>query len=92
MDYFSIATKILGEAFKLGKHVKDAKDEEQMQTIVDNLRRSSGRNGGNCLNPEIGSEADRLYSKMATKGYLVRMAHGYMLPEYAPRRDAYSLY
>jgi hypothetical protein len=60
--------------------------EKEMQAIVDNLRFGSLNNNGNCLNPPIGSKADRLYSEMVKKGYLVRIPFGYMLPEFAPRR------
>ena len=74
--------KILGGAYKFGQQFKDKKEEEQMREIADDLRRSARANAGNCLQAEIGSDRDRLYSKMVTKNYLVRTPLGYMLPEY----------
>jgi len=74
--------KVLGEAVKIGKYFKDKKEDEQMRSIADALRRSVSANAGNCLKPEIGSEQDRLYSKMVAKGYLTRVPFGYMLPEF----------
>jgi hypothetical protein len=57
-----------------------ARQERQMQAIADELRRRVGSNRANVLSPEIGSKHDRLYSKMATKGYLLRTHSGYRLP------------
>ncbi len=53
--------------------LKDKKEDEQMRSIADALRRSVYANGGNCLKPDIGSEQDRLYSKTVAKGYLARV-------------------
>jgi len=74
--------KVLGEAVKIGQYFKNKKEDEQMRLIADAFRRSVQANGGNCLKPEIGSEQDRLYSKMVAKGYLARVPFGYMLPEF----------
>jgi|SRR5579862_1407483 len=58
-------------------------EEEKMQAVLDDFRRRSMANVGNCFKAEIGSEEDRLYSKMVAKGYLVReFGNGYMLPEF----------
>jgi hypothetical protein len=59
--------------------------ERGMRTAEDALRRSSQANAGNCLRPGIGSKEDRLYQRMAAKGYLIRTPLGYMLPEFNPR-------
>ena len=86
-----VVTKLVEGAFKLGQHFKDKKEEERMRTIADQLRRTTQANAGNCLKPKIGSDDDRLYSKMVTKGYLVRVPFGYMLPEFGQHRHG-SLY
>lgn len=83
--------KLLGGAYKIGKHLIDKNEAEQMRTIVDDLRRRAYANKGNCLKAEIGSEQDRFYSKMVAKGYLTRVPFGYMLPEYVQHRER-SLY
>jgi hypothetical protein len=52
-----------------------------MRSIVDELRRTTYANAGNCIASVIGSDQDRLLSKMVAKGYLARAFKGYMLPE-----------
>jgi len=79
--------KLLGEAVKVGKYFKNKKEDEQMRLIADALRRNVYANAGNCLKPEIGSEQDRLYSRMVAKGYLARVPFGYMLPEFVQHRS-----
>lgn len=66
-------------------------EEEDTLRVVDELRRRSYANSGNCLNPEIGSPEDRLSTKMVAKGYLVRVPFGYLLPEMVNMRNG-SLY
>jgi hypothetical protein len=98
----SMITKLLGGALsgaqKVTQHFEKRKEEkrikteeELMQAVEDNLRRTTYANAGNFLKPEIGSEDDRLYSKMAAKGRLVRVPFGYMLPEFVQHSSG-SLY
>lgn len=70
------------EGYKAFHSFEEKKEEDKMRSIVEELRRRSCANAGNCFTAEIGSEEDRLYSKMVAKGLLVRsFGNGYMLPE-----------
>ena len=93
----TIEVPLVGKAVELGckayQHFRNRSEEKRMQAVVDEFRRRSQRNAGNCLKVVIGSDEDRLYSKMVAKGYLVRVPGlGYMLPEFAPGRSQGSLY
>ena len=80
--------KVLGEAVKIGQYFKNKKDEDQMRSIVDELRRRAYANAGNCVRPEIGSVQDRRCSRMLAKGYLARVPFGgYMLAELVQHHD-----
>jgi hypothetical protein len=95
MFQFSLAEKVLTYGEKIWKYRENrkaeqlAKDEEaEMLQAFDDLRRSILANGRNVLIAEIGSPKDRLYSKMVTKGYLVRThPYGYMLRQTAQQID-----
>jgi len=72
--------KIVGGILKFRQHSEEQKEDEKMLAIFDDLRRTTYSNAGNLLYAEIGSDLDRLYQKMVTKGYLVWDGLGYMLP------------
>ena len=66
---------------KRQENEKKQREEKEEQAIIDDLRRSSRALKGNCLTAEIGSERDRVYSRMVNNGKLVRTHVGYILPE-----------
>lgn len=82
--------KLLGVAVQIGQYfvkifqwkkaTDEKSDEEQMRTIVDELRRMA-RSNLTLIKPEIGSVQDQRCSRMVAKGYLARVQFGYMLPE-----------
>jgi len=82
IDLLMGATKTVPLVGRAIEYYKSRKEEAQMQDILDCLRRSSQGNAGNAVRAEIGSASDRLYSKMAAKGLLVRTPVGYILPEF----------
>ena len=80
--------KALDYAGKVMSYFRHKKEQEKLllqgeleRQIVDDLRRSSKAMKGNCLTAEVGSERERLLSKIAAKGHLVRTRTGFMLPE-----------
>jgi hypothetical protein len=75
-----VYVKGLGPVVKAWQWWKNRDEEKRMLVVYDDLRRSTQRNAGNVLSPEIGSEDDHLCHKMVTKGLLEWTGMGYMLP------------
>jgi len=62
-----------------------AEETELMLIVEDALRITSNCNSANCIKTEPGTPEDRFFGKMAERGKLVRVSHGFMLPEFAPK-------
>ncbi len=84
--------KLVQEALKLKTHHDEKKEDEIMQAIADQLRRTSQANAANVIPSVPGTDEDRFLARIAAKGYLVRTHHGFMLPDFAPSQRSGGLY